>query len=43
MKDLDLDSINKTAPYKVFRTERYHYYKKPTKSKTTVVHFSPLF
>ena len=32
MKDLDLNSINRTAPYKVYRTERYHYYGFVTKT-----------
>lgn len=32
MKELDVNRINQTAPYKVFTTERYHYYGFETKT-----------
>lgn len=32
MKELDLERINETAPYKVFNTGRYHYYGFKTKA-----------
>lgn len=32
MKELDVARINQTAPYKVFATERYHYYGFETKT-----------
>lgn len=32
MKELDVDRINETAPYKVYNTGRYHYYGFKTKA-----------